>query len=313
MPLKKLTKEFKLFFSQEHFTVASIVCIDQTVDSPLELFFELLSLVCADLAEDVTCPLCFVNQNIFQGHTLVFAEPESHIEPLGSQLLVAMLSMPLNNVDLISLVLVYFQLERVDSGLLKPIVCPYFEVIYRLLTVRLLMLLDCLVQAVYKVFQPRILELKALKVLAKALLDDFSAQESIHCLDPTCPFLVRYLVKRIFCVTCIVDIDLNGVGCRSQICIKTCTRKVEKQKFRVKVALLKACSLAHTRDRAEVGEALLEPEIIPPVHGREVSKPHMCQFVQMNVIVLPAHNIGPLICWNKNPIGESDSTDVLHG
>ena len=106
MRLKKLTKEFNLFFSQEHFTVAAIVCIDQAVDFPLELFFELLSLVCADLAEDVTGPLRFFNQNIFQSHALAFAEPESHVEPLGSQLFVAMLGMPLNNVDLV--VLVYF-------------------------------------------------------------------------------------------------------------------------------------------------------------------------------------------------------------
>ena len=175
------------------------------------------------------------------------------------------------------------------------------------------MLLDRLIQAVHKVFEPRILELKAFKVLTEALLDDFSAQESIHCLDPASAFLVRYLVKSVFCVTRIVDIDLNGVSCRSQICIKTCAREVEKQKFGVKVAFLKACRLTHTRDRAEVGEALLEPEIIPPVHGREVSKPHMCQFVQMNVIVRPFLNIGLLICWSENTISESDSPDVLHG
>ena len=130
------------------------------------------------------------------------------------------------------------------------------------------MLLDRLIQAVHKVFEPRILELKALKVLAEALLDDLSAQESVHCLDPASAFLVRYLVKSVFCVTRIVDIDLNGVSCRSQICIKTCAREVEEQKFGVKVAFLKAWRLAHTRDRAEVGEALLEPEIIPPMHGR---------------------------------------------
>ena len=123
-------------------------------------------LLCADLAEDVHGPLRFVNQNTFQSHTLIFVEPESYVETLGSQLLVSMLGMPLYNVDLLGVVFVYFQFESVDSGLLEPVICPCVEVIYRLLPVCLFLLLDCFAQAVYKVFQARILERKALNVLA---------------------------------------------------------------------------------------------------------------------------------------------------
>ena len=35
--------------------------------------------------------------------------------------------------------------------------------------------------------------------------------------------------------------------------------------------------------RHELGERFIQPQIVPPLHGDQVAKPHVCQFVQDGV------------------------------
>ena len=60
------------------------------------------------------------------------------------------------------------------------------------------------------------------------------------------------------------------------------------------------------------GESLVEPEVVPPLHCHEVTEPHVCQFMQVHIVVNKVGFVRPLILWFEYTICESDCTYILH-
>ena len=69
----------------------------------------------------------------------------------------------------------------------------------------------------------------------------------------------------------------------------------------------------HLREhRHEGGEALVQPEVVPPSHGDQVPKPHVRHLVQDRVGAVLTHgfrHLGP----KDHRLVEGDASDVLHG
>ena len=61
-----------------------------------------------------------------------------------------------------------------------------------------------------------------------------------------------------------------------------------------------------------LGKRLVEPEVVPPAHGDEVTKPHVCQLVKDCDDATLAHRVGDFAAENIC-LGERDTTGVFHG
>lgn len=109
-----------------------------------------------------------------------------------------------------------------------------------------------------------------------------------------------------------LDSDLDWVRCGRQIRKKSPCCEVEEQEFRVWVPCLNTRCLTHAGHGAEVGEALLEPEIVPPFHSCQVTEPHVSELVQVDVGMHLVGRHGPFIGWLQHIVSEGDRADVLH-
>ena len=199
--------------------------------------------------------------------------------------------------------------ERVNARFLEPVICPSAKVSFLTLAISL----HRLVKALDQVFESRVLVRKPFHVLGEALLDDAPAYERVHCFDPARSLLIRNRIKCGGRITSVFDINLDWVSSWPQICIECPCREHKKEKLGFWVALSQTLRLAHASHRAEVCETFLQPEVVPPVHGRKVTKPHVSQLMQVNVGVHQISSIGSLIRGFQDPICESYGANVLHG
>ena len=122
---------------------------------------------------------------------------------------------------------------------------------------------------------------KHLDVLFEPLLHDLSTDVVIHSLDPTRSFLVRNGVKSRCCITCVLDGHLNRMRGRTLVCGESGVQEVEEVALCVWVSLFQALAFVQASDAAEVSEALLEPEIVPPLHSHEIAEPHVRELVKV--------------------------------
>ena len=63
----------------------------------------------------------------------------------------------------------------------------------------------------------------------------------------------------------------------------------------------------------ELGEGLVEPQVVPPAHGDEVAEPHVRHLVQDRVGAGVAHVVGDLAAEDEVVLVEGHAAGVLHG
>jgi hypothetical protein len=62
----------------------------------------------------------------------------------------------------------------------------------------------------------------------------------------------------------------------------------------------------------ESGKSFIKPEIVPPVHGDEISKPLMSQFVHYHILH-PGFLFSSGFGFEQNMFSVSNTTHILHG
>ena len=68
---------------------------------------------------------------------------------------------------------------------------------------------------------------------------------------------------------------------RTLVCGESGVQEVEEVALCVWVSLFQALAFVQASDAAEVSEALLEPEIVPPLHSHEIAEPHVRELVKV--------------------------------
>ena len=63
----------------------------------------------------------------------------------------------------------------------------------------------------------------------------------------------------------------------------------------------------------ELGERLVEPQVVPPPHGHQVAEPHVRHLVEQRVGAGVAQRVGDLAAEDEVVLVERDAAGVLHG
>ena len=134
-----------------------------------------------------------------------------------------------------------------------------------------------------EVWQLGILERVLLEVGSQANREDFSAKEMKGLVQPCCAFAVRYTIEDVLGGLSMDNVNRNGMSRIHLIFLQTPERLVQEYSPS-QFALFKTWSLILTDIRNIVCESLVEPEVVPPFHGDEVSEPHVGDFVQEGVV-----------------------------
>jgi hypothetical protein len=194
---------------------------------------------------------------------------------------------------------------------LQPTVGPFSKI---QLAVRIFRLNSSL-EAINHVVEYRILVAEFLDVELARFLEDGSTNEVVHCFEPSRALSVRNFIEGGCSLASVLDLHADGVGARLEISFD-CQRVVLVPHLVDAVkdfGVLSVHSLGKGDTAEEVGETLLQPEIIPPHHRRQVSEPHVGELVQVNVVMNSLDDVVELVCRHQNSISEGNSTDVLHG
>ena len=70
----------------------------------------------------------------------------------------------------------------------------------------------------------------------------------------------------------------------------------------------RACFVGKTR-----GEGLVEPEIIPPLHGDQITEPHVAELVLNDDTEEGQFGDGHVLLTAHDVVGVSDAADIFHG
>ena len=60
------------------------------------------------------------------------------------------------------------------------------------------------------------------------------------------------------------------------------------------------------------GEGFIEPEVVPPLHGHEVSKPHVAELV-LDHSHVPGHQRNRQVFGSKTAVVVGDTAHIFHG
>ena len=93
--------------------------------------------------------------------------------------------------------------------------------------------------------------------------------------DKACSFTIADFVKHVDCIYRIFDFHLNWMCRISNIFIDGLSQIVQKALLRVRNGRKFGGKRLKTNTSTVVSKTLLEPEVVPPLHGDEVSKPHV--------------------------------------
>ena len=88
--------------------------------------------------------------------------------------------------------------------------------------------------------------------------------------------------------------------------------EVEEVALCVWITCFQVLTFVQAGDAAKVCEALLEPEIVPPLHGNEIAEPHVGELVKVQVCMRHLREGCPLVWRPQRAICNSDGTNVLH-
>mmetsp|Transcript_117449 Transcript_117449/g.204547 ORF Transcript_117449/g.204547 Transcript_117449/m.204547 type:complete len:248 (-) Transcript_117449:1100-1843(-) len=203
-----------------------------------------------------------------------------------------------------------FHCHLVGSAVLEPAVGPTPKIDLHRWGQRLL----GLGQAHHKVFQGCILVPILGHIQSQPCLQDLPADEVVHGLDPAGALPIADGIEGTDGVPSVLDGDPDGVGGRLQISAEALVQELQPDLLaggEGRVLLYDA--LAHADGCTEVGEALLQPQVVPPRHGRQVAVPGVSKLVQMDEAVTLQHYIIHLILGPQHAVREGGRRHVFHG
>ena len=96
------------------------------------------------------------------------------------------------------------------------------------------------------------------------------------------------------------------------VCVESGIEEVEEVALCVWITCFQVLAFVQAGDAAKVCEALLEPEIVPPLHGNEIAEPHVGELVKVQVCMRHPRKVRPLVCRHQRTVCNSDGTNVLH-
>ena len=94
--------------------------------------------------------------------------------------------------------------------------------------------------------------------------------------------------------------------------VESSIEEVEKVALCVWITYFQVLAFVQAGDAAKVCEALLKPEIVPPLHGNEIAEPHVGELVKVQVCMRHPRKVRPLVCRHQRTVCNSDGTNVLH-
>ena len=106
----------------------------------------------------------------------------------------------------------------------------------------------------------------------------------------------------------VADVGDDGVGGR-QLVLPVGPRLLHRGERRPR--LVPAGRLGRGQRRGELGEGLVEPQVVPPAHGHEVAEPHVGELVQHRDRAALVERLGGLGAEDVG-LGEGHAAGVLH-
>ena len=141
--------------------------------------------------------------------------------------------------------------------------------------------LDSVLETLDHIVKHGILVFKALHVELASFLEHGSTNKVVHGFKPSCTFSVWNFVEGCCCLTCMLNLNANRVSAWLQI-------SFDRQRVVLIPDLVNTVKdfrilfvhfLSKGDTTKEISETFLQPEIIPPNHCCQVTKPHMGKLV----------------------------------
>ena len=128
---------------------------------------------------------------------------------------------------------------------------------------------DCVFEAADEILQLRILPLILLEVHSDGIFDSVESYQVSHGLDPTGTLCIGDPIEHHHTFSCMPYWHLYRMGRHLEIRFESCLQEADANQLRIAVLIIWIILLEvlQTTERTEVSKTLLEPQIVPPLHG----------------------------------------------
>lgn len=150
-----------------------------------------------------------------------------------------------------------------------------------------------------------------IKVDLNAISHNFSAKEVIHLEQETSAFAVADFVIGIDSIMCMIDCHLNRMRCRPSVFIQSLCQEMESNLLSI-FDVTKLLTLGETDAGRVLCKAFLEPQVIPPSHCHQVSKPHVRQLMDRDLVPHLEFEEGLLVIRSHEGVSHHNAPRVLH-
>ena len=190
-----------------------------------------------------------------------------------------MLVNPLVNFEFLNLSIFFFNFvpNYIAASTFHPGVWPGSKIILNLER------LSSIINVADKIWKLGVLESIFLKVRSNTNLENFGTKKIKSLLQPWGSFTIRYSIKDVLSHISIDDVTANWMCGILLINLKSGIACVQKDTPCILV-LFKPWSLIKAPIRNVICERLVKPQVIPPLHGDKISKPHVRDLMQECIV-----------------------------
>ena len=152
----------------------------------------------------------------------------------------------------------------------------------------------------------------SLKVDVEPHLKDLTTNQIIQLLEDGGPFPIGYPIKDALCLVSPSNMHCNGVS-RGEGVRADSPELVSQKSQPETVEVSQFGGLLHGDEGHKGSKTLVEPEVVPPLHGDEVAEPHVRQLVQVSYGEAEALLQGDGLAPVEVGLVVGDTAHVLHG